>query len=77
MTEGREAPPEGLAVLRDRGLHAWLAVLSTTSPPRPSAAVPVASRLLFTGTGGPRSPLFDLCTDLFITTLNPKENRAS
>jgi len=77
VTEGREAPPEGLAVLRDRGLHAWLAVLTTTSRPRSLAVAPATPRLLPTGTGGPRSPLFDLCTDLLIATLIPKENRSS
>lgn len=77
MTEGREAPPNGLAVLRDRGLHDWIASLSTTSPPWPHAATPATPRLWPTGTRGPRSPLLDLCTDLLIATLSPKENRAS
>jgi len=77
VTEGREAPPEGLAVLRDRGLHDWLAVLTTTSRPRPLVAAPAAPRLLPTGTVGRRSPLLDLCTDLLIATLSPKENRSS
>jgi hypothetical protein len=77
VTEGRVAPPEGLAVLRDRGLHEWLAVLTTTSPPWPRAPASAAPRCLPTGTRGRRSPLLDLCTDLLIATLIPKENRSS
>ena len=76
MTEGREAPPAGLAVLRDRGLHAWIAVLTTTSQPRSLAAAPAAPGLLPTEAVGRRSPLLDLCTDLLLATLSPKENRS-
>jgi len=73
VTEGREAPSDGLAVLRHRGLHDWIAHISTASRllPRPPAAA--ASAILPAVPAGTRSPLIGLCADLLIANLIPKE----
>jgi len=72
MTEGREAPPEGLAVLRHRGLHGWIGQITTVLLPLPRPAASAGSPILPTITVGTRSPLLCLCTDLLIATLIPK-----
>ena len=73
MTEGREAPPEGLAVLRQRGLHGWIDHITTVPFPLPRPASAAASALPPTISVGTRSPLLCLCTDLLIATLIPKQ----
>jgi len=73
VTEGREAPPEGLAVLRHQGLHGWIASITTVPPPLPQPVAAAASPVLPPVTVGTRSPLLCLCTDLLIATLIAKE----
>jgi len=60
-------------VLRHRGLHDWIAHITTASRPwpRPPAAAP--SPILPAISADARSPLIGLCADLLIANLIPKE----
>lgn len=72
-TEGRPGHRDGLAVLRQQGLQAWVASVALAAPgslddepPRVRAPQPVA-------TAGERSPLVSLCTDMLLAKLLPQE----
>lgn len=73
VTEGPEAPSDGLAVLRHRGLHDWIAHISAASRPWPRPPAAAASPMLPAVSAAARSPLICLCTDLLIANLIPKE----
>jgi len=69
---------DGLAVVRQQGLHAWIVLVATAPPssPRTEATAPPP-----TGPLAPtinRSSLVHLCTDMLVATLSspiPKELR--
>ena len=73
MTKGGLGQGDGLSVLHQRGLHAWIAHVVAAPPPPSRAAVRAAS------TGDPialaigRSPLVGLCTDMLLATLSLQE----
>jgi len=73
VTEGRGAPSDGLAVLRHRGLHDWIAHITAGSRPSPRTQPAAASSTLPAVSAAARSPLIGLCTDLLIANLISKE----
>jgi hypothetical protein len=70
---GGDAPSPGLAVLRSQGMHGWIAQVTTTPQDTPRSTQKVVSPIVSPDTVAIRSPLLDLCTDLLIANLIPKE----
>lgn len=78
-TEGRPGGRDGLAVLRQQGLHAWIA-LATAQParlPRAKSLTPAATPVAVLGPCVTAtidvSPLICLCTDMVLSKLkSPK-----
>ena len=74
MTEGDLGQGDGLDVLHQRGLYAWIAHVAAVPPAPSRAAVQAAS------TGGrialaiKRSPLVGLCTDMVLASLSRQES---
>jgi len=66
-TEGVPGRRDGLAVLRQQGIHAWIALAAAEPPssPRVEAAAAIDPLAL----GIDPSPLVFLCTDMLLSTL--------
>ncbi len=77
-TEGGPGRRDGLAVLHQQGLHAWLALVATAPPSSPRTEAPATLSMDPLTPAIDQSPLVHLCTDMFLTTLTspiPKELR--
>jgi len=74
-TQGGPGRQDGLAVLRQQGLHAWLACVATRSARSPQADTPPARGPEPITTASDWSPLVSLCTDMLLSTLTPEEAR--
>lgn len=68
MTGGDLGGGDGLSVLHQQGLHAW--VVHVTAPPPPRAIVRPAPTGGSIALAAGRSPLVGLCTDMLLATLN-------
>ena len=68
-TEGVPGRRDGLAVLRQQGLHAWIALAAAEPPSSPRAEAAAPSSIDPLALGIDPSPLVFLCTDMLLSTL--------
>jgi hypothetical protein len=54
-------------------MHGWITQVITTPQYTPHSTLKVVSPIVLSDTVAIRSPLLDLCTDLLIANLIPKE----
>ncbi len=74
-TEGSPGRRDGLAVLRQQGLHAWIVCVTTGPSSPPQADTPPTRGPEPIATASDRSPLVCLCTDMLLAALLPQEAR--